>query len=220
MDIDKLIAATNAVVGRWIDTPYYGVVEKNAQAQWDEIISPFLGKAPIDFTHTVELALGHGRMTEILLQRAETVIGVDPLQSNIDFCAKRFANNAKLTLLRNDGVTLRDIPDETVTFLFCWDSMVHFDSDVVRSYLGEAARVLKPGGFFFTHHSNRAEAPCDDFQRAPHARNYMTSHMFAHYACKEGLEVVVQEVIGWGQDAKHFPGLDCLSLVRKPTAEG
>lgn len=216
LDVDGLVEQTTKVTRRWADTPYYEAAESNAQNQWDSLIRPFLQVAPIRYDHVVEIAVGHGRMTEILLRLSEKLIGVDPLQENIDFCAARFGDDPKLALIRNDGVTLKEIESSSATFLFCWDSMVHFDSDVVRCYLREASRVLVPGGYFFTHHSNRDKAPCDDFQRAPHARNFMTIPMFQHFACKEGLRPVRHEAIDWGGGDKRFEKLDGLALVRKP----
>lgn len=214
--LDELVEHTSGVVRRWAETPYYDAVEKNALTQWTGIIEPYLKGEKVSFKSVCEIAVGHGRMTDILLQRSDKVIGVDPLQENIDFCAERFAGNPKLTLIRNDGVTLKEIDSGSVTFLFCWDSMVHFDSDVVRHYLREAARVLVPGGYFFTHHSNRDAGPCDDFQKAPHARNFMTVPLFQHYACKEGLIPVRHEAIDWGRGEKFFEKLDGLALVQKP----
>ncbi len=214
--IDKLKAETGSVVRRWAATPYYDAVEASARAQWDGVILPFLGDAPISYECVLELAPGHGRMTQIMLEKAEKVYAVDPLQENIDFCANRFAGNAKVTLVRNDGVTLEAIPDASVTFMFCWDSMVHFDSDVVRNYLREAARVLKPGGFFFTHHSNYQASPGGVFQTTPHARNFMSVPLMKHYAIKEGLEPVRNQVIDWGRGDKRFAEHDGLALLRKP----
>lgn len=47
---------------------------------------------------------------------------------------------------------------------------------------------------------------------SPDIRNFMSTELFAHYAHKEGLSVASQRVIDWGGN----PGLDCLSLLRKP----
>jgi ubiquinone/menaquinone biosynthesis C-methylase UbiE len=72
-----------------------------------------------------------------------------------------------------DGRSL-PLPGAAATFLFCFDSMVHFDSDVVRAYLREARRVLRPGGHAFLHHSNTMAHPGGDFRAQPHWRNFMS----------------------------------------------
>lgn len=212
---EDLTETTIRVANRWVDTPYYASVEAMADNQWQKIIQPFLGAEPIDYTQVLELAVGHGRMTRILLERSYEVTGVDVLQENIDFCAKRFKGARNLRLIRNDGVTLPGVADASMTFVFCFDSMIHFDSDVVRAYLAEFRRVMEPGARAFLHHSNLTRNPGGDFQRNAHARNFMSVELFKHYALKEGLSVVRQKVINWGQGEKAVKGLDGLTLLRR-----
>lgn len=212
--LNELRAETISVARRWVNTPYYESVEPIAKAQWENIILPFLAPVTVDMSHVLELAVGHGRMTQILLQHAEHVTGVDILQENIDFCSTRFSSERKLRLVKNDGIALDGIPDDDVSFVFCFDSMIHFDSDVVRSYLSEFKRIMRPHAFAFLHHSNLTRNPGGDFQRNAHARNFMSAELFAHYAKKEGLEVIKQEIIDWGQGAKRVQSLDCLTLLQ------
>lgn len=214
IDTDKLRKETANVVGRWAKTPYYDAVEKQALAQWQNLILPFLEGHEIDYSSVLELAVGHGRMTEILLQHSDRLTGVDVLQENIDFCSNRFGQHPKLTLLRNDGVTLPGVESGSVNFVFCFDSMIHFDSDVVRAYLREFKRILAPGGKAFLHHSNLTRNPGGNFQKNAHARNFMSQALFQHYASKEGLVSLKSEVIDWGRGDKRVAELDCLSLLR------
>ena len=46
--------------------------------------------------------------------------------------------------------------------------MVHFDSDVVRAYLKEFRRILKPGGHGFCHHSNYTGSLVAILRKSPH----------------------------------------------------
>lgn len=216
IDTNKLRRETAEVVGRWAKTPYYDAVEKQALAQWEDLIQPFLEGHEIDYTAVLELAVGHGRMTEILLQHATHVTGVDVLQENIDFCSTRLKQHPNLTLLRNDGVTLSGVASDTLNFVFCFDSMMHFDSDVVRAYLREFKRILAPGGKAFLHHSNLSRNPGGNFQTNAHARNFMSQALFQHYAAKEGLLCLKSEVIDWGRGEKRVAELDCLSLLGHP----
>jgi ubiquinone/menaquinone biosynthesis C-methylase UbiE len=98
-----------------------------------------------------------------------------------------------------------------VTLVYTFDSMVHFDSDVIRAYMKEFYRILKPGGHCFCHHSNYTGNPGGDFTTNPHWRNFMSKELFAHYAIKEGFKIIEQKVIDWS-----VPNLDCLSLIQKP----
>jgi hypothetical protein len=87
--------------------------------------------------------------------------------------------------------------------------MVHFDSDVVRSYLRDSHRALKPGGRGFFHHSNYTGGY--DWRKNPQGRNFMSREFFGHYADKEDLTVVKQTLL----DRPHHPQLDCLTLVER-----
>lgn len=217
-EIEKLRKETAKVVGRWAKTPYYDAEEAHALAQWNDLIQPFIsGGLPageaIDYSSVLELAIGHGRMTNILLQQSDHLTGVDVLQENIDFCSDRFGQHPKLSLLRNDGVTLQGVESGSISFVFCFDSMIHFDSDVVRAYLREFKRIMAPGAKAFLHHSNLTRNPGSDFQKNAHARNFMSQALFQHYALKEGLINLKSEVIDWGRGDKHVAELDCLSLL-------
>ncbi len=214
-ELDRLKRRTQEVAKRWIDTPYYQAVDGTARDQWAKIIAPFLEGYQLDFSNTLEIACGHGRMTEILLEQGERVTAVDILQENIEFCKSRFSAVSNLRLAKNDGVTLEMIPDSKTTFVFCFDSMIHFDSDVVRSYLSEISRVLSVGGKAFLHHSNLTRNPGGSFERSVHARNFMSMEMFSHYAQKERLKVLKQVKLDWGLGPKRVPELDGLTLLSK-----
>ncbi len=212
------ISATKKIARRWADTPYYDAVEKTARNQWKNLILPFLHGYTTDFSHVLELAPGHGRITEILLSEAQSVTAIDVNSENIQFCRERFGDNPKLKLAENNGVTLEMVEDETISFVFCFDSMVHFDSDVVRAYLREFYRIMNHGATCFLHHSNLDKNPGGDFQKNIHARNFMTVELMSHYAQKEGLQVLKQEVLDWGRGDKMVRSLDGFTLLLKPGA--
>jgi LPS sulfotransferase NodH/SAM-dependent methyltransferase len=209
----KVLEAARA---RWVDTPYYDAAEGLARTQWDTVIGPFLKDQDIDFDHTLELAVGHGRMSQILLETSHRYIGLDVLKENIDYCRDRFKNSTHGEFHVSDGLRLTVANGNSVSFGFCYDSMVHFDPDVVRAYLFDFARVLRPGGLAFFHHSNYGANPTGDFRRSPHARNFMTQNMFKFLVMKAGLYTVKSLVIDWGSGQNRFKDHDCLSLVRRP----
>ena len=207
------------IAKRWSDTPYYDSVEKRASNQWNNIINPILSKFDVDFNVILDLSVGHGRMTNIFLDISEKVIGVDVNQENIDFCHDRFRSDPrykKTCFIRNNGLDLQGIADSSISFVICWDSMVHFDSDVIRNYLNEFYRVMNRNSYAFIHHSNFTRNYRENFQQNPHARNFMSKELFAHYANKEHLEVIHQEAIDWGIGERKVQKLDCLTLLRKP----
>lgn len=182
--------------------------EANFDNLWNTRIWPFV--ADCDFTYTIDLAAGQGRNSNYLLKFADRLTIIDIQRGNIAECRKRFANAAKpITYVVNSGYDMRPITDACVSLVYCFDSMVHFDSDVVRSYLRDTCRVLKPGGRGFFHHSNSTAHA--DWTKDPNGRNFMTAELFKHYSEKEGLTVLRQQVIDWA----GRPNLDCFSLVER-----
>jgi SAM-dependent methyltransferase len=207
-----LQSAARAIGDVWIDHPYYDAVEHYMDGIW-ETVSPYLSDC--DFSVVVDLAAGHGRNSTKLLPLAGKLYIVDINEENIEFCRQRFGNDRRIEYIVNDGNTLTDIPGSSVTLLYCMDAMVHFDSDSVRSYLGEFSRILVPGGRGFCHHSNYTANPGGNWLENPHWRNFMSQQLFAHYAIKSGLRILHSDVTDWGADS---PRLDCYTMFERPTA--
>ncbi|HEY1612412.1 MAG TPA: class I SAM-dependent methyltransferase [Rhizomicrobium sp.] len=192
---------------------YYDAAERDMDRRWDALIWPFI--ADCRFTVCLDLAAGHGRNTRKLLEQrgCERVYAVDINQENVDFCLQRFENEPRVTSMRNDGYTIGDVGAGSVTLLYSFDAMVHFDSDVVRSYLAQIARLLDPhDGRAFLHHSNYSGNPGGNVRDNPHWRNFMSAALMAHYGAKEGLTVVRQTTLDWARDRSS---IDCLTLFRK-----
>lgn len=206
---DVVQKLAKAVGEDWRDHVYYDRAEPAIQKQWPTLIWPMIKDC--DFTSVVDLATGHGRNAAKLAEHAEQLTLVDINEENIDYCRKRFESDPRFRYLVNSGADLRGIDDDSVTLLYSFDAMVHFDSDVVRAYLGEFRRILKPGGRGFCHHSNHTDEPCGKYPSVKHARNFMSKNLFEHYAFKEGLRVVKAQTITW-----DVPDLDCLTLFEKP----
>jgi ubiquinone/menaquinone biosynthesis C-methylase UbiE len=142
---------SHQVAKDWVDGPYYDEAEKAMEGQWRDLVWPSIETC--NFDCTIDLAAGHGRNTERLRHLAIKIIAVDVNETNIAFLRRRFASEkaTNVDFLLTDGVGLAGIADNSVTMLYCFDAMVHFDSDVVRSYIREAARVLAPRGHGFIH---------------------------------------------------------------------
>jgi ubiquinone/menaquinone biosynthesis C-methylase UbiE len=211
---DATLAAARDVGRDWIEAAYYAEAEAAAEAQWQGIILPFLQieATGIDLAATMDLAAGHGRNAAHLLPRAGHLHIVDIHESNLDACRRRFGTDPRIAYSPTDGCTL-PVPDASLSFLFCFDAMVHFDSDVVRAYLRETRRALRPGGHAFLHHSNEHRFPTRDFRQHPHWRNFLSLGLMAHYAAKEGLAVVRQQALDWNHDGSDSDGLTLLRAL-------
>jgi SAM-dependent methyltransferase len=212
-DERQLASAAARVARDWKISPYYEIAERGIERQWTQLVWPFLTseqEGGIDFSTTMELAAGHGRNSDKLLPLTDKLHLVDVNAENISFLRTRFGNNPKVEYHINNGYSLSSMADGVVSFVYCFDSMVHFDSDVVRSYLREFARILIPGGRVFVHHSNYVGNPGGDVHNNPAWRNFMSKELFAHYAKKEGLKNIRQKEIDWQCD-KSF--IDCFTLL-------
>lgn len=205
------LARSSGVVDKLPDETrdYYLMAEAATEYHWAALIWPVISGC--DFRVCVDLAAGFGRHSAMLLKHAERVYVVDINKGAVEYCRARFAAEPRAVCLQTNGFSLAGIPTATVTFGFSFDAMVHFDSDIVRAYLVEFARVLRPGGRCFLHHSNFTQDPTGAIDRTAHHRNFMSRELFAHYAYKSGLEVIEQRLLDWSE-----PLLDCLSLLQKP----
>lgn len=214
MGVEKRLRDAALQIGHdWKRSHYYDAAEQGIERQWRELVWPFLTdeqESSINFSNTVELAAGHGRNSAKLLPLARKLHLIDINVENISFLRRRFGNNPKIHYHANNGYSLPFLIKSSISFIYCFDAMVHFDSDVVRSYMREFARILMPGGCAFAHHSNYTGSPGGDLHCNPGWRNFMSQELFAHYAYKEGLGVIRQKKVDWKSDGTF---IDCFTLL-------
>ncbi|MBV8283690.1 MAG: class I SAM-dependent methyltransferase [Candidatus Eremiobacteraeota bacterium] len=159
-----------------------------------------------------ELACGHGRHAAQIYRQVPALVLIDVVSENVAYCRERFKDADNVAVMQNDGATFRPLPDGFLTAIYCFDAMVHFEYDVVLSYVADTARVLSPGGRALYHHSILDSFPGLDHRRTPGGRNFMSQHLFMHAARRAGLSVLESVTFDW--DA---PNTDCLTLLEKPT---
>ena len=194
----------------WEKSAYYENAERLMDVFWREgtLFRRLFEK--LDLSAVVELACGHGRHAERIAQKCGQLTLMDIHQRNIDFCRDRLAGFSNVAYFVNSGFDF-PLPSSSQTAIFCYDAMVHFSPDVVRSYLIDTARVLKTGGLALYHHSNYSEPSGRPYYQNPHARNHMTKELFAEYCGEANLLIEEAFVLGWGSE----PNLDCVSLVKR-----
>lgn len=171
-------------------------------------------------TNTIlEIAPGFGRITQYLKNLSKKLIVVDLSNTCIDKCKERFASNSNIEYFQNDGKSLSFVPDNSIDFIFSWDSLVHVDKEVIKSYIKEASRILKKDGFGFIHHSN---AGIYSEEAMPYvntgSRDPTVTAKFFEKICKEeGLQCIAQEIFSWGTQYLT----DCISVFtsKKDSAE-
>lgn len=179
-------------------------------------IFPFLGG------RILEIGPGYGRWTQFLKAHCESLVGIDLAPSCVEQCEQRFRDCGNLEFKFNDGLRFPMVDDASIDFAFSFDSLVHAESDVLSSYVSELARVLKPGGVAFIHHSNlgamrplwwnklKSRIYRMSFDR--HARaSSMSADKMREFVDRSGMWCLQQELIPWMTGWPML--LDCMSTI-------
>ncbi|MFY9340837.1 MAG: class I SAM-dependent methyltransferase [Planctomycetota bacterium] len=165
-------------------------------------------------SHLLEIACGHGRITQYLLGHCERYTGVDLVPACVAHCQQRFAGAAHARFLPGDGSSLAGIADNSIDLAFSWDSLVHAERDAVSGYVRELARVLAPGGNAWLHHSNLGafvDASGTPTLPNPHWRaSSVSAALVRDHAAAAGLAIVAQEILQCGE-----ADIDCITLLSR-----
>ena len=129
--------------GDWSE--YYDSAEADVASQW-LTIEAFLKELPQpDFSVVLDFACGRGRIAERFAGIAGRLTCADISVDAIAVCRQRFATRSNVECLVNGNGSI-PVRSESITFLYSWDAMVHFDTRELNEYFAEFKRVLKPGG--------------------------------------------------------------------------
>lgn len=212
MQSDELKSAVEISGSAWKVSPYYEDAEKWMHVFWSDrsVFVPFFQH--LDLTSVIELACGHGRHAEQIAARAGKLLMMDIHEENIRISRQRLAKFPHVMAMTNNGFDFQPVADASVTSIFCYDAMVHFEPELVDSYLRDTVRVLRPGGRAFFHHSNYTGSRDQHYAHNPAQRNVMGQGEFQLLALTHGLVVLRSQVIPWA----NIPAIDCLTLVEKP----
>jgi SAM-dependent methyltransferase len=182
--------------------------------QWYHTLLPRIYNfIPTD--NILEIAPGYGRWTNFLKDMCNHIAIVDLSEICIDFCKSRFSDIEKVKYFVNDGCLLNMVEDNTVDFVFSFDSLVHANSDVLSSYVSEISKKLNANGVAFIHHSNLG-----NYKDREGPNNWrdasMTAEKMREYIDTFGMFCFSQEMINWnsGEDL-----IDCLSIFGKEKKE-
>jgi ubiquinone/menaquinone biosynthesis C-methylase UbiE len=189
-------------------------------------------------TETIlEIAPGFGRWTQFLVKLCKNLTLVDLSGKCIAHCQKTFNAYSHIKYHVNDGKSLDMIQDESIDFVFSFDSLIHAEEDVIEAYLQQLAKKLKKNGVGFIHHSNIGTYKTyfsvigkipkgvikktliklgvidpTDYWRA----HSMTADKFKCFAEKAGLRCLSQEMINWRTKNKL---IDCISVFARKDSD-
>jgi SAM-dependent methyltransferase len=164
----------------------------------------------------LEIACGHGRITEFLLRHCDRYTGVDLAPTCVEHCRRRFASEPRAHFALVDGRSLAGVDDASIDLVVSWDSLVHAERDAIDAYLPELRRVLRPGGVAWLHHSNLGAFVGADGRPSipnPHWRaSTVSAAHVAAVAAAAGAPCLSQELLQWGVPQTT----DCVSVLRRP----
>ncbi len=204
-----------------------------ASMQWYGSILPRIHSfVPADTI--LEIACGYGRWTQFLKNSCNRLIALDLSEQCISACRERFGECTNVEYHLNDGKSLEMIADSSVDFVFSFDSLVHADGAVLKSYISQLNRILKDDGVAFIHHSNLGEYSemYSNIRKIPklgfilrklgvlekklHWRDpEVSAEIVETLARDHELKCISQEIIPWGTKRAQ---IDCFSTLVKKTS--
>jgi SAM-dependent methyltransferase len=187
--------------------------EESTNPFWDENTSFFSGFSQLDLTGALEIACGTGRHAARIVDRATRLYLLDTSVDALRIARERFASQPHVeVIISADGESI-PLADGSVSAVFSYDAMVHFEATTVGSYLFETARVLVPGGRALFHHSVYDKNPTGTFRQNPGWRNYMSQSLFAYLTSRAGLKIISSVAFNERGEAGMIDGLTLLERV-------
>lgn len=198
-----------------------------------EFLIPHLRKDKV----VLEIGPGHGRWSKIIVPRSEHVYLVDLNRSCLDFLRELFkdCDHVALAVPNCEGGVFADygvlshmdwspakapakpvggiieIRDESIDFVFSFDTFVHIEEPETRAYIKEFARVLKRQTMSVIHHAGNPTAE----QRARGCRSQVTQKLLSKILVENGL-VVIRQTDTWGEKSNVKLNSDCVTVFIKP----
>lgn len=154
----------------------------------------------------LEIAPGRGRITKYLLQTSKSYVGYDLSPYCIEYLQSTYDEEFFL----NNGKSFPNTADDSVDFIFSWDSLVHADEPILFDYAKESLRVLRDDGVAFIHHSNNDSI---NYAGNPHWRGHLQADSLKKHIEELGGHVILQEFITWDDDLREYS--DCITLFSK-----
>jgi MoaA/NifB/PqqE/SkfB family radical SAM enzyme len=239
--IVELINIKNSYYSRFIsETPdikndwnrYYNSAEDFVDEHINKYFAPVLDKYNISLKKVLDFPSGRGRMAEGLYKKYSNRVGkivcCDANINAIEFCQKRFFSNDSFEFTVNkvdETYTLPlEFPSDTFSFIYSWDSMVHFTYKWIDFYIGEFYRLLNVNGFVIIHHSNIGSedvdigfAKSENWSENPHGRTLVSHDDVRAIAERYGFIVVEQRVLDFIYKEKgfEFSNMDCITILKK-----
>lgn len=126
------------------DTPDYRRGLKTFETQF----LPFIENYEVKRDVSLDIGYGSGNMVFAASKYFKMVLGVDVHLANEEVASELIRNGCNnFNLYVGDGKLIPIEEDNSIDFIHTWTVFMHFGTvEVVKSYLAECYRLLKPGG--------------------------------------------------------------------------
>jgi SAM-dependent methyltransferase len=124
-----------------------------------------IGVVPDRTGRFLDFGCGVGRVSQALAQRFASGAGIDISARMIELAGQYNVAVLPIDFVQNTAPELSVIPSASIDFVYSHIVLQHISNDLQRRFIGEFARILKPGGFAFFQipienlSPARAEAP-------------------------------------------------------------
>ncbi len=177
--------------------------------QWTKCIYPRISQY-LPVKTTLEIGPGFGRWIRFLNAYCNNLIGVDLSEKCIDYCKEQFQDTV---FYLNNGQSLDMIEDNSIDFVFSFDSLVHTEDSILKTYVLQIAKKLTKNGVSFLHHSNLGAYSETSEDTTKQWRDpTMSAEKMQQYANEAGLKVTKQELITWNTEKTL---IDCFSTLAR-----
>jgi len=148
----------------WTDEEFFASGESSV---WHEVLSDSgnvcQGKDPKTM-RVLEIGCGAGRMTRALAKAFGEVHAVDVSGEMVERTRLALRDMPNAHVYQNNGMDLRVVPELGFDFAFSVIVFQHIPShEVIRSYVREVARLLRPGALFKFQTCGMPNADADPF---------------------------------------------------------
>lgn len=186
--------------------------ERSGEADLNKMLTDIGEFLSPDMT-VLEIGCGIGRLLKPLARRFRTVYGVDISPEMVRLAKERLKDSKNVKVWVNNGWDLRPIRTQQADLVVSYIVFGHIpEVAIVRSYIEEAFRVLKPGGLFefqVSGHEDTPEARKDEEERVKDTVMgvHFTQSGIRRMTAKAGFRV-----LSTTQQARHY-GAELLSAV-------
>lgn len=106
-------------------------------------------------SNSLEIGPGYGRFSKCFTAWRLNYF-VDILPESEGKIKKKFhpAHHKYIKFYSTNDVNCSNVPNNSINFVFSWDTFTFFSQEQIKEYLKDISRVLLPGGHAFIHYSN------------------------------------------------------------------